>query len=79
MKLKKIKEKAKKLGIKFKRGMKKEILIRSIQAAEGNFPCFDTGNDSCERLECCWRNDCLSKTMRVFQLIRSLVDRIKLF
>jgi hypothetical protein len=61
MELKELKEKAKKLGIKPKPGTKKEILIHSIQAAEGNFPCFGMTNDYCERLECCWRNDCLPK------------------
>lgn len=61
MDLKEIKEKAKKLGVEPKLGMKKEVLVRSIQAAEGNFPCFGTAKDYCDRLECCWRNDCLSK------------------
>ncbi len=58
---KELKEKARKLGIKPKLCMKKEILIRSIQAAEGNFPCFGTTDGYCGRLECCWRNDCLPK------------------
>ena len=61
MELKELKEKAKKLGIRSKIGMKKEVLVRSIQAAEGNFPCFATTKDYCDRLECCWRNDCLPK------------------
>jgi len=61
MDLKDIKEKAKKLGIEPKLGIKKEVLIHSIQAAEGNFPCFATAKDYCDRLECCWRNDCIPK------------------
>ena len=61
MDIKEIKEKAKKLGVEPKLGMKKEVLIRSIQSAEGNFPCFATAKDYCDRLECCWRNDCLPK------------------
>ncbi len=61
MDIKEIKEKAKKLGIKPKLGMKKEILIHSIQAAEGNFPCFGTtARDCCGQMGCCWRKDCLS-------------------
>ncbi len=61
MDLKEIKEKAKKLGVKPKLGTKKEILIRSIQAAEGNFPCFGTAKDFCDQMSCSWRGDCLSK------------------
>ncbi|MFH1578429.1 MAG: SAP domain-containing protein [Candidatus Omnitrophota bacterium] len=61
MKLKELKEKAGKLGIKPKPGTKKKILIHSIQVAEGNFPCFGTANDYCDQLECCWRNNCLPK------------------
>jgi hypothetical protein len=61
MELKELKEKARKLGIKSKPGTKKGILIRSIQAAEGYFPCFGTNNDYCDQLGCCWRNDCLPK------------------
>ena len=61
MDIKEIKEKARKLGVKPKLGIKKEVLIHSIQAAEGNFPCFATAKDYCDRLECCWRNDCLPK------------------
>ena len=61
MDLKEIKEKARKLGVKPKLGIKKEVLIRSIQAAEGNFPCFDTAKDFCDQMSCSWRGDCLSK------------------
>ncbi len=61
MGLKEIKEKVKKLGIEPKRGIKKENLVHAIQIAEGNFPCFGTAKDYCDRLGCCWRNDCLPK------------------
>lgn len=61
MELKKLKEKAKVLGIKTKIGMKNTDLIRSIQTAEGNFPCFGTAKDSCGQMSCSWRGDCLSK------------------
>jgi hypothetical protein len=61
MELKELKEKARKLGVKPKRGIKKENLIHSIQTAEGNFPCFGTAKDYCDQLGCCWRNDCLPK------------------
>ena len=61
MELKELKEKAKKLGIEPKIGMKKENLIRSIQTAEGNFSCFATAKDYCDQLGCCFRDDCLPK------------------
>lgn len=39
--------------------MKKAELIRAIQAAEGNFQCFETGQkESCGQPECLWRSDC---------------------
>lgn len=61
MDLKEIKEKAKKLGIEPKRGIKKEALIHSIQTAEGNFPCFGTAKNYCDQMSCCFRADCVAK------------------
>jgi hypothetical protein len=58
MKMQEVREKAKKLGIK-SFGMKKVDLIRAIQSAEGNTPCFQTGVDSCDQTACCWRSICL--------------------
>lgn len=58
---KEIKQKAEKSGIKPKIWMKKEELIRAIQSAEGNFPCFGTAKDYCDQLGCCFRDDCLPK------------------
>lgn len=41
--------------------MKKSDIIRTIQAAEGNSPCFQTPTvQSCDQTGCCWRTDCLS-------------------
>ena len=35
-------------------------LIKAIQRDEGNFDCFgSTGGQSCDQLECLWRNNCL--------------------
>jgi len=59
MESRELKEKARKLGVKPKLGIKKEVLIRSIQAAEGNFSCFATARDYCDQTSCCWREDCL--------------------
>lgn len=58
MKLEDIKKRAKKLGIKFT-GLSKTDLIRTIQIYEGNYPCFDTAHKYCDRMDCCWRDDCL--------------------
>jgi len=58
MKMQDVREKAKPLGIKTF-GMKKVDLIRAIQSKEGNAPCFQTGLDSCDQYQCCWRRDCL--------------------
>ena len=59
MTVKEIKEIAKKMGIQAGK-MKKTDLVRSIQAAEGNTPCFQTGGvESCGQENCCWRSDCM--------------------
>ena len=49
---------AARMGIKAGK-MKKCDLIRSIQLAEGNDACFDTGAArECGQQECLWREDC---------------------
>ncbi|MBN2510137.1 MAG: hypothetical protein JXB03_07670 [Spirochaetales bacterium] len=54
-----IKEKAKAAGV-VPGKMKKVDLIRSIQTAEGNFPCFMTAlNGECDQMDCLWRKECL--------------------
>jgi hypothetical protein len=37
-----------------------QVLIRSIQEKQGDTPCFQTGNTSCDRVDCRWRGDCQS-------------------
>ncbi len=38
---------------------RKADLIRQIQQAEGNVPCYDTGaSASCGQEQCLWREDC---------------------
>lgn len=59
MNMKEIKAKAKLLGLKSGR-MRKAELIRTIQCAEGNSACFQTGHKGCDQSECCWREDCLA-------------------
>jgi hypothetical protein len=58
MKMKKIKKKVAKMGIKVGK-MKKVDLIHAVQIEEGNPPCFLTVNDACDQADCCWRSDCL--------------------
>lgn len=58
MKLDEIKEIAKQHDIKVGK-LKKAELVRAIQAAEQNEPCFETGLASgCGQEECLWRGDC---------------------
>ncbi|MEJ2201448.1 MAG: Rho termination factor N-terminal domain-containing protein [Desulfuromonadaceae bacterium] len=58
MKIEQIKAVAKEQGIKVGR-LKKTELVHAIQQAEGNFPCFVTGQvESCGQQECLWREDC---------------------
>jgi len=58
MKLIEIKDLAKQHGIKPGR-MNKAELIRAIQLAEHNDPCFATGaSATCGQNACLWREDC---------------------
>lgn len=59
MNVQEVREMAKELGVSPGK-MKKPELIRSIQAKEGNFPCFQSAADNCDQLSCRWRNDCLT-------------------
>ncbi len=58
MSMAEIKEKAKNHGIN-PGNMKKTELIRAIQKAEGNTPCYGTTHGTCQWTECCFRPDCL--------------------
>lgn len=60
MKMTEVRVIAKKLDLKTGK-MKKMDLIRAIQTKEGNFPCFQTANDSCNQMTCIWRSDCLTQ------------------
>ena len=54
-----VRKRAKTLGISGAK-MKKDELVKAIQKAEGNFPCFKTAQGSCDQQDCFWREDCLS-------------------
>jgi hypothetical protein len=59
MTLKQVKDIARQKNVKIG-NMKKETIIRAIQKAEGNFPCFGTATAGiCDQLNCLWRDDCL--------------------
>jgi len=58
MKIDAIKEIAKKHQIKTGKS-KKSDLVRAIQQAEGNTPCFDSNSaGQCGQHDCLWRKDC---------------------
>jgi hypothetical protein len=58
MKLEEIKEIAKQYYIKTIK-VKKSDLVRTIQLAEGNEQCFDSGRATlCGQDTCLWREDC---------------------
>ena len=59
MKMNEVWVKAKALGIKAK-NPKKADLIRMVQRAEGNFDCFGRAEDHCDRMDCCFRSDCIT-------------------
>jgi len=54
-----IKQKAKTLGLKIAKKSNADV-IKAIQQAEGNFPCFQTAQGNCNQDNCLWRTDCLS-------------------
>jgi len=59
MTVKEIQTMAKNMGLKVGR-LKKAEIIRKIQTAEGNIPCFGTERVRyCEEENCLWRKDCL--------------------
>ena len=59
MRLLAIEKKARDAGIKDTWKYSKKDLIRLIQSAEGNQPCFSTlRRSTCNEMECCWRYDC---------------------
>jgi len=59
MKIQKVRAIAKENGVK-SAGMTKGEIIRAIQEAEGNFPCFGTARDGhCDQGDCAWKEYCL--------------------
>jgi hypothetical protein len=60
MKIADVKDRAREINVKVG-GMNKTKIIRAIQAAEGNYPCYKTAKDYCDQYDCCWREDCVPK------------------
>ncbi|MDL1971237.1 MAG: SAP domain-containing protein [Candidatus Desulfofervidaceae bacterium] len=61
MTLREVRTMAKKMGLKIGKARKAE-LIRNIQAAEGNIPCYGTNRvEHCGEENCLWRSDCLKE------------------
>jgi hypothetical protein len=59
MKIQRVRSIAKTKGVNSSRMSKGEI-IRAVQEAEGNFPCFGTARDGfCDQEDCMWKEDCL--------------------
>ncbi|MBF0266511.1 MAG: SAP domain-containing protein [Gammaproteobacteria bacterium] len=59
MKMDDIKKIAKDMGLKIAK-LKKNDLVRMIQEAEENIPCFATpAVTSCGQDSCLWRDDCI--------------------
>jgi len=59
MRLSEIEKKARFMGLKDTWKFSKKELIRNIQRAEGNFPCFASAGHECNQMSCSWRVDCL--------------------
>jgi len=62
MKLHEVKDIARQKGIRevALKNLKKNELVRAIQASEGNLVCFNAGYvDICGQSGCLWREDCL--------------------
>ncbi len=58
MRVDEIREIAKKRGLKPGK-LKKAELVRTIQNAEGNTACYETGKaGACGQEHCLWREDC---------------------
>lgn len=59
MKMRELKQMAKRVGVEVVPEIGKESIIKSIQKAEGKFDCFGTAVSYCDQEKCCFREDCL--------------------
>ena len=64
MKMQEVRKIAKEWGVKTARVSKGEV-IRGIQRAEGNFPCFGSAVAGiCDQQDCLWRSECLDVSVK---------------
>ncbi len=54
-----LKKMAKTQGLTVAGTAKKHEIIKAIQQAEGNNPCFGSAKADCDQHACCWRMDCM--------------------
>ena len=64
MKMNELRTLAKKLSIN-SFGKTKMVLVREIQLAEGNFPCFATVKDYCDQTGCMFREACFTEAEKL--------------
>jgi hypothetical protein len=77
MKIKKIREIAKKKGINYC-DMSETELIRTIQRAEGYSDCFARMNvNDCNQMNCLWREDCKVEVIAEADLKTAIGNRVK--
>ena len=62
MNMKEVRKRAADMGVRPQPRRKADV-IRAIQSAEGNTPCFATGRSDCDQARCYWREDCLSQSL----------------
>lgn len=58
MTIRELQKMARRLGINTG-GLNKIGLVRAIQRTEGNFACFGTAIESCDQINCRFREDCI--------------------
>ncbi len=59
MKMRELRQMAKRVGVEVIPEMGKGNIIKAIQKAEGNFDCFGTAVGYCDQEKCSFREDCL--------------------
>ena len=65
MKLQEVQAMAKAKGVRIGNVKDQTLLIREIQKAEGNFPCYGAATaGKCDQTGCLWRKDCLPLSKR---------------
>lgn len=62
MNMQEVRERAAAVGLSGIGRLRKAELIRRIQEAEGNNPCFGAEwRQGCAEMHCCWRPDCMNE------------------